>query len=183
MEEWKEYSLTSSQVPPSSITLTPIHPLQSLKECYQLPSLSDLQLPTFASKKDTTCCHTSKVNIFSFESDHYSSAKAFVPPLSTSTSFSSLTSASSSKVKKSNFLSRAATRRRGRPKQTSICISKYETIMEPMDNQQQRHIHMELAFKEKISRRLAWAMLKAKYACIDQWRRDPTIPTGYSQRN
>ncbi|KAI9256297.1 hypothetical protein EDC94DRAFT_210353 [Helicostylum pulchrum] len=91
-------------------TLSPIHPLQQ-ENIHRLPSLSDLLLPFNQDQP-----------LYSPSDDTASTYQAsLIPPLSTSTSFSSLRSCTSStkSTPKASLLSRAATftgRRRGRPR-------------------------------------------------------------------
>lgn len=127
-------------------TLNPIHPLQQQQTCYphpyqhheRLPSLSNLLLtphtPTSYSSEDTSSWASGSNLLYSPSTDDssiYSTTRpSLIPPLSTSTSFSSLKSSASS-IKststhpKVSLLSRAATftaRRRGRPKKNEIKI-------------------------------------------------------------
>ncbi|KAG2192571.1 hypothetical protein INT47_006203 [Mucor saturninus] len=134
-------------------TLKPIHPLQQQQQQQQqhrpchhqrLPSLSNLLLPHHYSSSSSLVEDTSSspwasgsnllyspnLNNSDDSSSIYSTQRpSLIPPLSTSTSFSSLKSSASSintGTQKASLLSRAATftaRRRGRPKKSALTAS------------------------------------------------------------
>ncbi|KAG2234947.1 hypothetical protein INT48_005101 [Thamnidium elegans] len=182
------------------LTLSPIHPLQQ-ETHHRLPSLSNLLLPShqdqqlYSLSDDTASIYSSNTQ-----------QASLIPPLSTSTSFSSLRSCTSSTKSKSNLLTRAATftgRRRGRPrKPTEIKIVDmscyYQTdhsteSVTPSSNkprwqETERLELLEAIVKEKELDdmttirwdRISLAVGRAKKACKDQWRREllPNIMKG-----
>lgn len=121
---------------PHFATLNPIHPLQKDNN-EPLPSLSNLNLPhhpecdRFYLHPNHSWASGSNIVLYDDTSSIYSTTKQYpqkilVPPLSNSTSFSSLRSVASSTKSKAGLLARAATftaRRRGRPRKPPVVVS------------------------------------------------------------
>lgn len=130
-------------------TLNPIHPLQ--QQNGRLPSLSNLLLPQNIEVNGfyshSTNSWASGSNLLYSPNDDTSSVSScvtnsrpsLIPPLSTSTSFSSLKSSGSSiksTHQKASLLSRAATftaRRRGRPKKSNLVITDIKNEIKIVD--------------------------------------------------
>lgn len=197
--------------PPSScVNLTPIHPHDTTAHHpYQLPSLSDL----FLSPEDDSFYHwnnasnissSSTANLLYSPYDNtsiihlshsrpVSNASTLIPPLSTSTSYSSLRSIASSvkttSKKSNNLLSRAATftRRRGRPRKNPVVryiemstVSPSSPSTKPRWQAAEKRGLLEAIVREKNLDdmasirwdRISMAVGRAKKACKDQWRRE-----------
>ncbi|GAA5808897.1 hypothetical protein MFLAVUS_002296 [Mucor flavus] len=187
-------------------TLSPMHPLQQEKN-HRLPSLSNLLLPFHHQDQPLYSLNDDTASIYSCSSYQPS----LIPPLSTSTSFSSVRSCASStkSTQKASLLTRAATftgRRRGRPRKTTeikivdmSCYYPNESAEIPPPSNKPRWQEAErLELLEAIVKekelddmttirwdRISLAVGRAKKACKDQWRREllPNIMKGLRPSN